>query len=112
MSVSHLDFLRHILDEINFISANIPASQSEFYNDEKLKRAFVRSLEIIGEATKKLPSEFKEEYPYVEWRKIGATRDKLIHHYFGVDYEIVWDIITNELNNLKEAIERILEENT
>ena len=66
-------------------------------------------MEIIGEATKKLPTDFKNKYPHVEWKKMAGTRDILIHDYFGVDWEIVWDIVQTKLPQLKEDIEGILE---
>ena len=66
-----------------------------FLRDETLKRAFVRSLEIIGEAVKQVPEVFRAKYPQVEWRKMAGTRDRLIHDYLGVDYELVWDIVEN-----------------
>lgn len=109
MSLSYTDFLKHILDEINFIlSKTENLSQESFNNDEVLKRAVIRSREIIGEACKKLPEEFRAKYPHVDWKEIAGTRDKLIHNYFGVDYDIVWDIIQNELPELNSDISRIL----
>lgn len=59
--------------------------------DETLRRAFVRSLEITGEATKKVPDDFRAAFPDVEWRAMAGMRDRLIHDYFGVDFELVWD---------------------
>lgn len=73
-----------------------------------LKRAFVRSLEIIGEAVKKLPDDFRNRHKETDWRAIAGTRDKLIHDYFGIDYDIVWDIVINEIPQLKAQVERIL----
>lgn len=109
MPKHHLEYLKHILDEIKFILENSKdLTQKDFLNNDVLKRAFVRSLEIIGEATKKLPNEFKEKYKHVDWKSLAAARDKLIHHYFGVDYEIVWDIVTNEIPPLKDRITEIL----
>ena len=84
-------------------------SQEEFVHDEILSRAAIRSLEIIGEACKKLPPDFKSAYPQIKWKEIAGTRDKLIHDYFGVDYDIVWDIIENELPDLLPAIVHIIE---
>ncbi len=68
-----------------------------FLRDETLKRAFVRSLEIIGEAVKQLPDEIKQRHGYLEWRAMAGMRDRLIHGYFGVDYDIVWDVVTNKI---------------
>ena len=76
--------------------------------DETLKRAFVRSIEIIGEAVKRLPDEFRSEQSAIDWRAIAGTRDKLIHDYFGIDYDIVWDIVTNEIPELRRYVRGIL----
>ncbi len=78
--------------------------------DREEQRAWLRSLEVIGEATKNLSKEFKEKYPEVEWRKIGGLRDKLIHHYFGVKWEIVWDVVKNEIPAIKLKVEVMLSE--
>ena len=72
----------------------------------------MRSLEIIGKASKKLTNEFKAAHPDIEWKKIGRTRDKLIHDYFGVDYDIGWDIIINKLPGLQEYVYKILNESS
>ena len=81
----------------------------DFLADETLKRAFVRSLEIVGEAVKQIPEEFRLLYPQVEWRKMAGTRDRLIHDYLGVDYELVWDIVVNKIPGLRKAMEEIVE---
>jgi uncharacterized protein with HEPN domain len=65
--------------------------QAAFLSDDTLKRAFVRNLEIIGEACKQVTTEFRARYPDAEWRAIAGMRDRLIHSYFGVDYMIVWE---------------------
>ena len=106
------NYLMHIREEIDFVlrhTSNI--EKNTFLSDETLTRAIVRSLEIIGEATKKLPPDFKSIHPQVEWKKIAGTRDVLIHDYFGVDWDIVWDIVTNKLPDLLFQIDLIIEEN-
>ena len=110
MSIFPLEYLRHIMDEIEYLidrSANL--SKEDFLDDETLKRAFVRSIEIIGEAVKKIPPDFKQKYPHIEWRPMAGMRDKLIHDYFGIDYEIVWDVVTNNIPTLRLKIKEILD---
>lgn len=109
MSLSVNEFLKHILDEIVFLEQNSKGLDfSKFIPDETKTRAFIRSLEIIGEASKKIPSDFKEKHKDIEWKAISGMRDKLIHDYFGVDFELVWDVIKNKLPVLKKKIEEIL----
>ena len=92
------EYLLHILDETTYIiSASQELSEARFMNHDTLKRAFVRSLEIIGEASKKIPEAVKLRYPKVPWRSIAGMRDRLIHNYFGVDYEIVWDVVQHKI---------------
>jgi len=93
VSLSPHELIRHILDEIDYILTQIPNTDFDsFLKNATLKRAFVRSIEIIGEASKKLPEDVKSKQPDIEWRKVAGMRDRLIHDYFGVDYTIVWDV--------------------
>ena len=82
--------------------------KTEFLHDETLQRAFVRSLEIIGEAAKQVPDDFRERYGNLEWRAMTGMRDRLIHGYFGVDYDIVWDVVANKIPKLSQDIARIM----
>ena len=103
------EYLRHILAEADYLlDSSKGLSRERFLDDETLKRACVRSLEIIGEATKKLPDEFWAKHPDVQWRAMAGTRDRLIHGYFGVDYDLVWDVVQTKVPALKREIERIL----
>lgn len=69
----------------------------------------MRSLEIIGEAVKKLPIDVRNRHPGIEWRSMAGMRDKLIHDYFGVDYSIVWDVAKNKLPSLRLQIEDVID---
>ena len=103
-------FLKHILDEINFLTKETEGIKFEqFIKNEILKRACSRSLEIIGEAVKNLSLDFKKQYKEIEWKKIAGLRDKMIHDYFGVNWDIVWDVIKNQIPKLKEQVENILD---
>ncbi len=73
-----------------------------------LCRAVVRSIEIIGEASKKIDEEFKATHIQIEWKKMAGARDKLIHDYFGIDYDIVWDIIQNKIPDLDHFLNELL----
>lgn len=111
MSNLPIEYLRHILDEIDYIAAAIVGiEQGDFLSDPTLKRSFVRSIEIIGEASKKLPFEFREQHPNIGWRKITGMRDRLIHDYLGADYYVVWDVAKNKLPELGEKIAHIISE--
>lgn len=110
MSLSSLEYLRHILDEtIYLVDRAKGLSKDQFMQDETLRRAFVRSLEIIGEAAKKVPPELRQKYSHLDWRAIAGMRDRLIHDYFGIDYDIVWDVVTNKVPILQREIRQIIQ---
>ena len=109
MSKSEKEYLKHILDEVNFLTqSSRNVSLDKLMHDPTLQRAYTRSLEIIGEAVKNLSKEFRQKYSEINWKTIAGMRDRLIHHYFGVDLEIVWDVVKNEVPKLKTQIEKIL----
>lgn len=110
MSKYYIELLRHILDECNYIQDTITPeiTLDHFLENETLKRAIVRSLEIIGEATKKIPDDIKYKWKELEWKSMAGMRDKLIHDYFGINYSIVWDVIKNKIPNLTKQIEKVI----
>lgn len=102
-------YLEDILSAIGRIRRYVSGSSREsLAGDEKTLDAVVRNLEIIGEAAKKVPEDIRSQHPSVDWKKIAGLRDILIHEYFGVDVEIVWDIIENKLPVLEQQIQSIL----
>ena len=110
MSFEPRDYLRHILDEADYLlQTSADLTVDEFQSSETLRRAFVRSLEIIGEAAKKLPADFRAQHTSIEWRKIAGMRDRLIHDYFGVDYDLVWDVVQTRIPELRRELTALLE---
>lgn len=109
MSKDPREFLRHVLDECTYIiSVTADLKYDDFFVDETLKRAVVRSLEIIGEATKKIPADFTLKYDFIHWKSMAGMRDRLIHDYFSVNYIIVWDVARNKIPQLQKQIVEIL----
>lgn len=111
MSKEPLEYLKHIRDECEYIlsvSEN-DLSKDDFILNETLKRAVVRSLEIIGEATKKIPADFKIQWSAIEWKNMAGMRDRLIHDYIGINYTIVWDVIKNKIPDLHKQIVLVID---
>ncbi|WP_297505127.1 DUF86 domain-containing protein [Thermococcus sp.] len=103
-------FMNDILEAIGRIEEYTSGYTFEtFINDKKTVDAVLRNLEIIGEAARNIPDEVRERYPSVPWRRIVGLRNVVIHHYFGVDLSVVWVIVSSQLEELKEEIEKIVE---
>ena len=103
-------FVQDILEQIELIeNSTINISKSRFLSDKLTVDATVRRLEVIGEAAKNISDSFRAKYPKVPWKKITGLRDIIVHAYFGVDLDIVWDIVKKDLPGLKKDIKDILD---
>ncbi|MCK6557653.1 DUF86 domain-containing protein [candidate division KSB1 bacterium] len=103
-------YLKDILAAIESIEGFIAGMDLDsFQTDDKTTSAVMRKLEIMGEAVKQIPDEIRQTYPQIPWREMAGTRDKLIHFYFGVDYHLVWRAITERLPQVKQEIQRALQ---
>ena len=106
-----IEYLRHILEECRFLlSATSDMTKVQFMKDEVMKRAAVRSLEIIGEACKKIPADVQQNWPAISWKNMAGMRDRLIHDYAGINYTIVWDVVHNKIPDLEKQIGAVIDE--
>jgi uncharacterized protein with HEPN domain len=103
------DYIEDILNAVESIEEFIlDMGFEEFIRDRKTNFAVVRSLEIMGEAAKNIPDSVREKYPDIPWKDMAGMRDKMIHHYFGVDYNVVWKTISEDIPLIKPIIQEIL----
>ena len=106
-----LDFLRDIEEAIErILEYTASLTWEDFLRDHKTQDAVVRNLEVIGEATRNLSDDFRLQHPGIPWRNMVGTRDRLTHHYFGVNQEVVWQIVEQDLPGLKDKIAKLVTE--
>jgi len=104
-------YLKDILNAIKAIEGFVEGMDFEaFRQDDKTSSAVIRKFEIIGEAARNIPQDVRKAYPDIPWKEMVGFRDKLIHFYFGIKYEIVWDTIRLRLPELKIKLQRIFED--
>ncbi len=102
-------FLKDVLDAIDSIEKFVEGiTLDEFRRDDKTSSAVIRKFEVIGEATKHVPEQIRDEHPEIPWKSIAGLRDRLIHAYFGIDHKLVWDAIKTELPKLKPKLKEIV----
>ncbi len=105
------DYLQDILDAVDDVEVFVgDMSFEEFKKDRKTLNAVVRSIEIIGEASKKLPDSLKAKYRELPWKEMSGMRDKLIHAYFGMDTETIWKTVKENIPPLKKSIQKMLKD--
>lgn len=110
MHLSQVEFLRHILDECIYLLKESETNNFDnFTQNQRLTKAVCRSLEIIGEASKRIHPDLKAKYPHIQWKEMSDIRNRIIHHYFGIDYDIVWDTVITDIPVLKEWIVIMIE---
>lgn len=111
MSKDILIFIEHILDSMNNIEAFMKnISKDSFFKNKEKQSAVIRQIEIIGEAVKNIPDYFRNKHPDIPWKDIAGMRDKLMHHYFGVNLDTVWKVIQEDIPDLKTKILKVKEE--
>jgi Uncharacterized conserved protein len=104
-------YVEDILDCINKVEIFVEGMNfQQFVQDDKTASAVIRKLEIIGEASKNIPDSIKQQYSQIPWKEMARMRDKIIHHYFDIDYEAVWKILKEELPQVKPHIIEILDQ--
>ncbi|UCH82108.1 MAG: DUF86 domain-containing protein [Nitrospiraceae bacterium] len=104
-------FLKDILAHSKKIRAyTVDLSMQEFFKDDKTYDAVMRNIQIIGEAIKHLPADVRKKYKNVDWKKAAGLRDIVVHEYFGINKDIIWDVITNKIPKLEAEVKKILKE--
>jgi uncharacterized protein with HEPN domain len=113
MNHEFLDFVEDMLDAMDKAEILVEGfSYSEFETDFRTNFAVVRALEIIGEAAKRLPTSLREQYPEIPWRGMAGMRDRIIHGYDTLDLQIVWDVVIQDIPEIKPQIQQILADYT
>ena len=103
-------WLQDIAESITIIEKHVHGvSREEFFNNVTAQDAVIRRLEVIGEAAKNVPDEFREKHPDITWKEIAGLRDVLIHGYFGVKMNRIWDVIQDDLPDLKRKVGALLD---
>lgn len=111
MAHDEMLYLRHVLDAMDTVKEYLQGvNEEKFKNTRLIQDGVIRQIEIIGEAVRHVSKDIRKTYPEIPWQDVAGMRDKLIHGYFGVDIEKVWDTAQDDLPILREQVERILKD--
>lgn len=111
MTREYIDYLKDIVNAMKKAETFIEnMTYEEFVQDDKTVYAVVRAIEIIGEAVKQVPDSMREKYSEIPWKSMAGMRDKLIHHYFGVNLKLVWNTVKQEIPEVKPVLQNTLQE--
>ena len=106
---TYIDYVKDTLEAIEKATRFVEGMvYKKFSQDDKTIYAVIRALEIVGEATKKIPQKVKDDYKEIPWREIAGMRDKLIHDYFGVNLAVVWKAVYEDLPEIEPLLRRML----
>jgi uncharacterized protein with HEPN domain len=109
MSNEFLDYVEDIVDAMDKAEILLRGvTYDQFESDFRINFAVVRALEIVGEATKRLPMTLRDQYPNIPWKQMAGMRDRIIHGYDTVDLEIVWDVVKQDIPEIKPQIQQVL----
>jgi uncharacterized protein with HEPN domain len=109
MKKDSIVYLKHIMDAVRRIEKYLDdVTCEEFLENELVQAAVIREIEIVGEAAKRLPVDFRNKHPDMPWRKMAGMRDKLVHDYMGVDIDAVWDTVDRDIPQLKKKLSAII----
>lgn len=109
MKKDHIIFIEHIMESIHHIEVfSKGLTKEKLIADELKQSAIMRKIEIIGEAVKNLPQNFTRSHPSIPWKDIVGMRDKIVHQYFDIDLDVVWQVIKVDLPDLKKKMQKIL----
>lgn len=105
------DYLQDMLETIDIAQQFVAGMTfTDFQADQKTVFAVIRAIEVIGEAAKNIPIPIREQYPEMPWKSVTGMRDKLIHGYFGVNLEVLWDTVQQDLMQLRPVISKMLQD--